>query len=83
MFIDEAISKIDAVVKENASVEEIMEQLKRLQISMTFSNDYKYYLLMCGIFNQERNPVKFWPQYEKCFLNLVEQDGKQGIRHLL
>ena len=27
--------------------------------------------------------IKFWKDYEKIFLSLVQQDGKIGIKHLL
>lgn len=39
---------------------------------------------MCGLFNPEkRNIVKHWKEYEKILLNLVQSDGKVGIKHLL
>lgn len=68
---------------ESASAEDILEQLKRLQISLNFQGEYRYYLLVCGIFTPERNIIKNWARFEQCFLTLVEQDGKIGIKHLL
>jgi hypothetical protein len=71
------------MVADKATPEQILEETKRLQVSMNFSSEYKYYILMCGLFNNERNIIKNWKSYEKCFMNLVEADGKIGIKQLL
>lgn len=52
------------------------------QISLNVTTDYKYYILFCGLFNKNRNVVKYWPEYEKAFLELVKQDGSLGIKRL-
>lgn len=61
----------------------MLEDLKKLGISLGFSNEYRYYILICGIFQDDRNIVKHWKEYEKVFLSLVQQDGKIGIKHLM
>ena len=71
------------MVEEKATPEQILEELKRLQISMNFSGEYRYYILICGLFNNDRSIVKNWSSYEKTFLSLIEADGKIGIKQLL
>lgn len=62
----------------------ILDELKKLSASMGFSGEYRYWVLVCGLFNPEtRNIVKFWKENEKVFLTLVQQDGKIGIKHTL
>jgi hypothetical protein len=50
---------------------------------MNIPNEFRYFILICGVFPPERSIVKFWPQYEQLFLNFVTADGKIGIKHLL
>ena len=50
---------------------------------MNFGSEYRYYILICGLFNVERNIIKNWNQYEKIFLGLIEQDGSIGVKQLL
>ena len=71
------------MVKEGVTHDKIFETLKIMIVSLKLTNEFRYYILMCGIFTPERNIVKFWPQYEKIFINLVSADGKIGIKHLL
>ena len=65
--------------------EVIMEELRKTGASLGFSAEFRYWVLMCGLFNGDgtRNIVKFWKDHEKNFLTLVQQDGKIGIKHLL
>ncbi len=65
---------MDSFVKENnPSKDQIIEQLKRAQISLNFTPDYRYYILMCGLFgSNERNIIKSWKQYEDSFMELVK-----------
>ena len=50
---------------------------------MNFTTEYRYHILICGLFNNERSIIKNWKQYEKCFLNLVEADGNIGVKQML
>lgn len=68
---------------EGASNSSYLDELKKLQISANMSNDYKFYMLICGLFSPERHIVKNWTKHEQIFLSLVEADGKIGVRHLL
>lgn len=54
-----------------------------MAIALNVSSDYKYYILMNSLFNKDRSPLKNWDAREKCFLDLVERDGKVGIKRLL
>jgi hypothetical protein len=47
------------------------------------TNDYKYYLLMCGLFTTERPILKNWTKYEESFMKLIEVDSKIGVKHLI
>ncbi len=70
------------MVKDEATIEKLLDAVKILVVSFGLNPEFKYYILICGIFTPDRNIVKFWPQYEKAFLTLVASDGKIGIRHL-
>jgi hypothetical protein len=72
-LIDEAITLLDEKVKESeCSNDEILEFLKNQQISKKLSNEYRYFILICGLFKGEkRNIVKLWKTYENLFLSLV------------
>jgi hypothetical protein len=54
------------MAKSDESIEIIEEELKRLTASMKLSNDYKYFVLMVGLFAPEmgKNLLKLWPKYE-------------------
>ena len=69
------------MANEDKSNEDIMNFLKNSQISMQFPNEFKYFILMCGLFDEERNIVKYWKKHEQCFVSLVQQDGELGIKH--
>lgn len=70
-------------MKEGASTDKILEEARKTVVSFGLPNEFRYYVLMCGIFTPDRNIVKYWPQYEEIFLNLVGTDGKIGIKHLM
>jgi hypothetical protein len=67
-YLDEAIKKINQLGNENASVDKILEELKKTVISLGLTNEYRYYILICGLFSAERNIVKYWKDYESVFL---------------
>lgn len=71
------------MVIEKATPTQILEEVKKIQVSMNLTSEYRYHILICGLFNNERNIIKNWNTYEKCFLSLVEADGKIGIKQLL
>lgn len=50
---------------------------------MSFGSEFRYWVLFCGLFSPERNPVKHWKSHEGLFLELVKQDGVRGGKHLL
>ncbi len=53
--------------------------------TMGFSGEFRYWVLICGLFGPEpnRNIVKYWTDHEKAFIDLVKQDGSLGGKHLL
>ena len=62
-----------------------MDELRMLQVSMGFTNEYKYYLLMVGLFGPQKNPCNqdLWSQRENLFEQLVKADGPVGIKRFL
>jgi hypothetical protein len=62
---------------------ELLEEVKNITVTLSLSNEYRYYILMCGLFTKERNIIKHWTQNEQVFIDLVSTDGKIGIRHLM
>ena len=63
--------------------EDLLTEVRHIQLILNITADYKYWLLFCGVFQGKRNCIKTWPKYEGAFLNLVAQDGEQGIKRLL
>jgi len=63
----------------------LLSELRLVATSGGFSSEFRYWVLICGLFNGDgtRNIVKHWKDHEKAFLTLVQQDGKIGIKHLL
>jgi hypothetical protein len=57
--------------------------LRLIATSSGFSAEYRYWVLVCGLFSPDRNIVKLWKTHEKAFLDLIRQDGKIGIKHCL
>lgn len=85
-FLEAAILKLHAFILENpGKIESILDELKLITASQGFSSEFRYWILLCACFNtsKEHNIVKTWKTYEKAFINLVQQDGKIGIKHLL
>ena len=66
-----------------SSKDEILDYLKKSQISKQFTNEFKYYILICSFFPPERNIIKNWKTHEDSFVQLVSGDGKQGIKHFM
>lgn len=57
--------------------------MRQAQLIMNVTPDYKYFLLFCGLFQGKRNAAKSWPEFEECFLSLVQADGENGPKRLL
>jgi len=80
-----AISQLDAFLSQNEKPtnEDILTEVRQLQLIMNITAEYKYYILFCGLFQGKRNAVKLWPTYESAFLTLVKSDGEVGIKRLM
>ena len=65
------------------TVDEVLQHVRHQQLILNITADYKYYILFCGVFANDRNVIKAWPKYEPAFLSLVAQDGEVGIKRLL
>jgi len=45
---------------------------------LNITADYKFYILMCGIFNPQRSPIKHWAAYEQVFTKLMAEQKEFG-----
>lgn len=88
--IEGAIAKIKQLVEDNVDNdpkfnEKLLDELRKICASSGFSGEFRYWVLICGLFSADpnRNIVKRWKEHEKAFLQLVQHDGKIGIKHLL
>ena len=83
LIIEEAISKIHQIVTERKGQaglnEQLLEELRLVGASIGFSAEYRYWVLLCGLFNigpggdaSARNILKCWKDHEKAFLELVQ-----------
>ena len=70
------------VAERGAVVDDLLTEVRQQQLILNITPDYKYYILICGIFNPKRNIVKHWSKYEKAFLKLVQNDGDLGPKRL-
>lgn len=61
----------------------LLEEIKRMGASLGFGPEFRYWIIFCGLFGPERNPVKYWREHEALFLELVRQDGVRGGKQLL
>ena len=68
---------------DSKSKDEILDYLSKSQISKNFPNEFKYYILLCGLFPAERHILLNWKKYEAYFLSIVSADGEIGIKHLM
>jgi hypothetical protein len=66
-----AVSKISQLASESATNETLLEELKKTTVSLGLTSEYRYYILMCGLFTADRNIIKFWKTYENLFMQLV------------
>jgi hypothetical protein len=61
----------------------LLEEIKRMGASLGFGPEFRYWIIFCGLFGPDRNPVKHWRDHEALFLELVRQDGVRGGKQLL
>lgn len=82
--LEEVVLKITNMATSEEPNDVIEEELKRLSVSMKLSNDYRYFILLCGLLSPEngKNLLKLWPKYEQLFINLVKIDGEIGKKRL-
>lgn len=64
-------------------MDDLLTEVRQMQLIMNITPEYKYYILFCGIFQNKRNVVKLWSKYEPAFLKLVKGDGEIGIKRLM
>ena len=80
IYVEAAVAKVSQMAVDSATPDQILDEVKRVQVSLNLSGEYRYHILLCGLFNKERNIIKNWNKYEKTFLDLIALDGKIGIK---
>ena len=75
--IEGVIIKIASIVEEHKELATLhgllLEEMRNTQISLGFPPEFRYWILICGLFNwQTRNIIKFWKDHEKMLLELVK-----------
>ena len=70
------------ITNNNPSNKQLLEDVRFMQVGLNITANYKFYILMCGIFTPQRNIVKNWAKYEEAFLQLVKETGALGGDHL-
>jgi hypothetical protein len=74
-ILELAIGKIQALALETKGQaqanEKILAELRLVGASSGFSAEYRYWVLICGLFSPERNIVKHWKEHESAFLDLI------------
>jgi hypothetical protein len=71
------------VTESERTIEDLLTEVRQMQLIMNITSEYKYYILFCGLFQGKRNCVKFWAKYEPAFLKLIKNDGEVGIKRLM
>lgn len=78
----ERLDKIAQMAQAKKEHQEFIEEIRRLNISFGLTPDYKYYILMCGLFNIARTPLKNFKKHEKLFKHYTEKE-ELGKKHFL
>lgn len=67
--INEGISQIDEFITEKPGVtsEEIIKKARHIQVGINITADYKYVIVMCGIFNPKRTLINHFTKYKLAF----------------
>ena len=64
LFVETAIAKISAITTETQGQKDandkIISELRLIAASSGFSAEYRYWVLLCGLFSPTRNIVKNW-----------------------
>ena len=62
------------VTENGPAIDDILTEIRHTQLVLNITPEYKYYILLNGVFNAKRNIVKHWAAYEKAFLKLVNNE---------
>jgi hypothetical protein len=63
------------------SADDILREVRQLQLQLNVTPEYKFYIAICGVFGPHRSIVKRWENFEEVFTNLIEQDEELGLQH--
>ena len=64
------------------TVDDVLSEVRQIQFQLNITRDYKFYILLCGLFSPKYSIVKNWSKFEKAFEKLVKEDGEKGSVHL-
>lgn len=72
-----------SVTESISTNEELIDEVRHMQVGLNITPDYKFYILFMGVFSPERNIVTNWPKFEDIFMKLVEETGEpKGLKRL-
>ena len=79
-YLDGVIEDISKLLADGTpSADDILSEARQIQFQLNITADYKFYIVLCGLFNPKHNIVKHWSKYEKVFDKLVKEDEKGSI----
>lgn len=70
------------ITEKAMSTDDLLKQARNAQIALNVTPDYKYYILMTGIFNPKRSMVNHWAKYAPVFTKLASNDGEDGMKRV-
>jgi len=70
-------------IGENSNHQEMLDEYQNIHLTLKLSYDYKYYILMCALFNPTaRNIVTYWDKHHQTFMKIVASEPENGTKHL-
>jgi hypothetical protein len=75
--INQGIATIDEFItdKPDITCEEILKKARHIQVGINITADYKYVIVMCGIFNPKRTLINHFTKYQVAFKSLIKADA--------
>jgi hypothetical protein len=60
-----------------------LKRARQQQLALNVTPDYKYLILLCGIFNPKRTMINHWSKYEAVFTRLLANDASEHAANRL
>jgi len=80
--INDAIHQISLLAQiKSTTPDYLLSKARTLQYNLQVMADYKFHLLMCGIFGPKYSPITHWETHESTFLKLMASHPDKGEIH--